>query len=1698
MLWARQDNTPIVCCAAARGTTPRPTCVARIATTTTLHPTPTTTMGCGVRGGFEGCDEHLAAEQVRSRTRLAAQSEAHLSMPVSGGPGTNKGKATGPVADSESPEARPESDTGFQPVGRVAATANDGNTLLVEEAGRCCDEENSVGGSRGTGWKPVSRSEEAAELVANPVTGWKPVSLSQAVSAAEGRSFIPLDKEAEIVKKRRNLPHWEQGGCTYFVTFRLADALPQTRLRDLVEERTRWLQFHPKPWTPEVWGEYRKHFGDPVQKWLDAGYGSCVLRRAEVRKIVEDALRHFDGDRYELGEFVVMPNHVHVLVTPKERNTGFQPVLRDGDAAHDSALPQSTHSEPVDRNGNDANAAEGICEEAENSVEGRGEHRLEACVTFWALSEIVHSWKSFTANRINRILKRRGRLWMDENFDHSVRTVEQLEFFEQYIRENPAKAGLAERDTGFQPVLRDGEVLHDSALPQATDSEGMDRLRNEAEAAGEMREEPENSVGGRREHRLEACVTLGEHTLGACVAFILLFFGAFGAMQAGDTVGVSPGFVLDTRDANGTSVAVSGAFTLDTRAPSGQSGLGVSNAFTLDTTGALPVAVVFQQTGGAFGARSVGSITEKTFTITNNSGSQIFGSLSVTGSFSVIGSSAYNLAPGQTQTFTIRFSPSAAGTYTGYVTLSGGAGGSWQITATAYANPVVSTGAISGQITKGDGTPLNDYPVKAESSAANMFNSGGYLTKSGILAGTSGRYALSGLSPGTYHLTVTSLNSQLYGAEGVATVAAGQSATVNFELNSVPPVNQPPSSLSVQDTPVVLVRGTGTDDDWATEGDYWYDLTVDLEGNGFTRIWDCNNPEVGISNTSGQIGHFINGTQSIQTNADSLRLYIQAKARQYKNNVGYYPPQINLVGHSMGGLIIRCALKEGDHVQFNDPTTGKLVPIKVGKVVMLATPNAGSVAADYAVGFTLNPFKNLNCGIFQPSWPATHDLTTANIRNHFNGSHPWSPNVKLFLYAGTGGFYTLDWKLAAGDLILQELNVLLPAEQVDDGAVPQPSVAGVFHYRTLPFLTCVSVPSFNATPTVPLVTDQSIGAVYQDHSSMLKDWTTLDWVVAMLTGNGSAQPATMMTQALGPVTSGTAVQVTSAPMQLIVQSTKVLTSGSTIGVPVSSDAATTLRFQLLTSGTDVAFRLQDPAGGTIDSTTPQSNPNVQYTATLSGSSAMITCQIANPTVGAWTALIDGTGMTAPNEGYSLMAFADSNVALVPQTGPLFGLGQDVIVTSALADLTSSPPTPIQSATMTAVVQLPDGSTTALTLFDDGLHNDGAPGDGVYAAVLPSVQQAGGYSITYTATAQNSQGQSLQRMATGAFSVSTGNGNLLGDPVYSTLFTSGTVQADYVQVGCWVKPSLSGTYILSGQLVDTSGTMQFSDSESFTSDGSAATTVNLLFDLNKIRTAGGAGQFHIANLQLFEVNSAGTSWLDTYNGTSTFQIGPNVTRIPGNQTAEEGTSTTLSVAADSGAIAYQWQFNGAPIAGATNATLSIPVVMGAHAGAYSVVISNETGSAGTPPAILTVGAATTFAHWQQSRFTADQLGDSSVSGANADPMKTGIGNLLRYAFNTEPFADGRSVMPATTTEVSAADGKRHLTFAYRQRIINSDLSYSVEVSDNLGAWDGSGAQVEQVGAPTPTGDGVTQIVKVRVIAPMDGVVRKFIHLRVIKN
>ena len=195
------------------------------------------------------------------------------------------------------------------------------------------------------------------------------------------------------MRTRRHMPHWNADGATYFVTFRLADAIPVKAAQAMEARRLQWLSTQGISngdssllSTHELRFEYRKRFGREFHEALDNGLGECLLGYAETLEMMTAVFRHFDGDRYELGDFVTMPNHVHVLL-----------------------VPLAPHS----------------------------------------LSEILHSWKSFSSNKINRMRGQSGTIWQSENYDHIVRTWEELGRIRRYIRANPQKAGLRDSQVRY-------------------------------------------------------------------------------------------------------------------------------------------------------------------------------------------------------------------------------------------------------------------------------------------------------------------------------------------------------------------------------------------------------------------------------------------------------------------------------------------------------------------------------------------------------------------------------------------------------------------------------------------------------------------------------------------------------------------------------------------------------------------------------------------------------------------------------------------------------------------------------------------------------------------------------------------------------------------------------------------------------------------------------------------------------------------------------------------------------------------------------------------------------------------------------------------------------------------------------------------------------------------------------------------------
>lgn len=172
---------------------------------------------------------------------------------------------------------------------------------------------------------------------------------------------------------RGYLPHLDAPGEIQALTFRLADALPAAVVlrwkRELelgeLDEKGREKQLHRL-----------------VARYEDAGHGSCLLREPPHAEIMQMALLHFDGQRYRLLEWCVMPNHVHVLIH---------------------------------------------------------------CSFGISLGEIVRSWKTFVSRRINQLTGRRGQFWALDYHDRYIRDLDHLANARAYIRNNPVKAGLCQR-----------------------------------------------------------------------------------------------------------------------------------------------------------------------------------------------------------------------------------------------------------------------------------------------------------------------------------------------------------------------------------------------------------------------------------------------------------------------------------------------------------------------------------------------------------------------------------------------------------------------------------------------------------------------------------------------------------------------------------------------------------------------------------------------------------------------------------------------------------------------------------------------------------------------------------------------------------------------------------------------------------------------------------------------------------------------------------------------------------------------------------------------------------------------------------------------------------------------------------------------------------------------------------------------------
>ncbi|WP_273445099.1 transposase [Neolewinella agarilytica] len=204
---------------------------------------------------------------------------------------------------------------------------------------------------------------------------------------------------------RSRLPHVSPVGGTFFVTFRLADALPQhlvLKFRDEYYKEVAALK------TMGLSGDElnrrttlarRKYFGRFEHQLDQRPYGSCILENPACAKILIEQIRKYDGDWYELQAYSIMPNHVHLLLNFVEQ------IVSEDQSYQNPDLLKSTYV---------------------------------------PLCRVLQRIKGASARYINKYLGQTGTLWQKDSYDHWIRHNEKWENFYYYTLNNPFKAGLIE------------------------------------------------------------------------------------------------------------------------------------------------------------------------------------------------------------------------------------------------------------------------------------------------------------------------------------------------------------------------------------------------------------------------------------------------------------------------------------------------------------------------------------------------------------------------------------------------------------------------------------------------------------------------------------------------------------------------------------------------------------------------------------------------------------------------------------------------------------------------------------------------------------------------------------------------------------------------------------------------------------------------------------------------------------------------------------------------------------------------------------------------------------------------------------------------------------------------------------------------------------------------------------------------------
>jgi len=761
-----------------------------------------------------------------------------------------------------------------------------------------------------------------------------------------------------------------------------------------------------------------------------------------------------------------------------------------------------------------------------------------------------------------------------------------------------------------------------------------------------------------------------------------------------------------------------------------------------------------------------------------------------------------------------------------------------------YVNPL---GGISGTVRdQSTGNPIQGAMVSVSETgwiSADWTDSNGYYLIDGLRAGHTYTVRASGGEAGAY---LPSSSPGIFVNPGVMT------ENVDFDLEPEQPVGYGP-----KDTPVLLVRGMGEPSDWL-EGDwqvnkgenewrYWLELHSRLQGQelDFSQVWDCNE---GLTESN----LVIDGAAGVSANAVSLQGYVVQKLDSvYRSQGLQLPTEVNIVAHSMGGLIVRDFVRRVRHSQ-------SLGSVAIGKVIVIATPNAGSKLAD--VAFSL----------FLSRDDSTRDVRASYVRSEFALLHPWFRSIPLYLLgSGTDTVPPYNpeydfWRtgnplddVQFGWHWIKRISTL--DDERNDCLVTYHSAFGEYQHNEDAmngvFSNCFANTDAAIRDWAPL-----------DHDKVRCEPSVVDWVSDILLEqystygerkkalpyqvNAAKSPSE---KDGGPTTYGQPIECEST----------TITALTHFESSIPLDELEEALFVLVSESPVDALHLRDPMGQVIDEDAAAADPEIDYIEAFDSGTSSCLFVIRNPEPGDWVVVCDcGTTETQLH----MTVYGKTALLLTPEMDTRASFASSVRVSALLGTLSGETFEGIAGATVTVQVRKPDDTTASIVLFDDGLHDDGAADDGQYANVFDETDQAGEHRVTFRAEGTTSTGFAFRRMADEVLAVGAEIERIL-DIVGDELVDSDADGiADYLQVGCLVTVGTAGTYSIAGTLesLETSETV----SASALADGlpEGETNVYLFFDLREHDGTGNrlGGSLSLSNLSLYSEDDR-AHWLSTYEG-----------------------------------------------------------------------------------------------------------------------------------------------------------------------------------------------------------------------------------------